>query len=145
MRLRLIGLVVGLVYAVLYGFWTMMATGGGHGNFTWLLLFCVAEFLGLFFPIMGFLVVNLRPFWAKVSCGVLLSVTVLLTAYMLVDGLGPDGMDDIIKSWNRDQIAFIVLSVVHFAPLVVIGAVLLKSIFIDDSMLEEKPKDLSIF
>ncbi|HQZ94789.1 MAG TPA: hypothetical protein PK108_14850 [Pyrinomonadaceae bacterium] len=128
---RVIGAVVGLIYAVLYGFWTMLITGGGHGNFLWFMLFAIAEFLGLFFPVVGFLVVDLHPKWAKIIFGGVLIASVFLTAYLILGGLGEDGTADLIKSWNRDQFGFIFFSVIHIAPFVGLTLVFLKSIFID--------------
>ncbi len=48
-RKRLIAGTVGVAYAVLYGFWTLLLTGGGHVNFIWFFLFFSVEFCGLYF------------------------------------------------------------------------------------------------
>ena len=57
---RIIAGAIGLLFAVVYGLWTMMLTGGGHGNFIWCLLFLFVEFVGLYFPLMAILAVDLR-------------------------------------------------------------------------------------
>lgn len=128
---RWIGVGVGLAYAICYGFWTMMLTGGGHGNFLWFMLFLLAEVLGIFFPVLGFVVVDLRPIWAKITLGLLLALSLGTTAYLVAGGLGQDGMDDILKSWNQTPFLFIFATTIHFAPFVVSITLLLKSIFVD--------------
>lgn len=136
---RLTGALIGLIYAVLYGFWTMLLTGGGHGNFLWFMLFFFGQFVGLFFPLMGFLVVDLRSKWAKVLFGGLLATSIFLTGYILANP-GEAGREDIFKSWYRDQIGFIFYSVIHIIPFIAFTVVFLKSLFID----EQETRELDI-
>ncbi len=148
---RCLGAFVGLVYAVLYGFWTAFITGGGHGNFLWFFLFFFTFFFGLFFPVMGFIVVNLRPFWAKVSFAAILCLHFIATfvlflplmfedASMMMWGNTSTAITDIYKSWERSNIFFILMTAIHILPVLIFTILLLKSIFLDKRENEDEPK-----
>lgn len=130
MKRRLIGAAVGFGYAVLYGFWTLLITGGGHGNFLWAFLFFSAYIFGLFFPAMGFLVVDLRPLWARMIGLLICFLVSVLTTYHLIVGLtdvGDGARNDILESWNRSSLGFVVMSVIHVLPLLVFIVLLIRS------------------
>ncbi len=73
----------GLIYAALYGFFAMFATGGGHGNFVWLFSFIFIEFFGIYFPVMGVLAVDLGSRFTKVIFGSLIIFNVIGSLLML--------------------------------------------------------------
>jgi hypothetical protein len=127
---------VGLIYAVIYGFWTALLTGGGHGNFLWLVLFLLTYFFGGIFPAMGFILADLRPIWAK-SAGLAISlVSAALTVFQLCS-LGPEGTEDLIESWNRSAALFVVASLIHVLPLAAFIVLIFRSFF------KEQDLDLS--
>lgn len=136
MTKRLIWAAIGFGYAVVYGFWTMLVTGGGHGNFLWLFLFLSAYFFGGIFPAMGFILADLRPLWAKAS-GLAISIASIgITGFHLCF-LGSEGTEDIIESWNRSPIGFVVLSLIHILPLTAFIGLIVHSFY------REKDLDLS--
>jgi len=115
---RAIGLAIGFIFAFVYGFFTMLATGGGHGNVLWFLLFLYAGLYGFYYPLIGFVIPDMRPFWARAIAVSLvvanLSISVIVIIWAVI-------IQDIQKSWRRDSTVFIFLAVVHFGPLVVIA------------------------
>lgn len=131
MSKRVIGGLVGLAYAFCYGFWTVLLTGGGHGNFIWMILFFTAYLFGLFFPIMGALAVDLRPIIAKAAFGTILTVSlsihVIMTAPILSGSPG-DMSSDLQKSWARGASMVIFSAIVHFLPMAVMTLILIRSI-----------------
>lgn len=131
MKKRLIWAAIGLGYAVLYGFWTMMATGGGHGNFIWFVLFLLGYVFGLTIPVMGFLLADLTPRWAKIS-GLLVSLIVTLLTVRQLLWLGDKGTQDIIESWNRSAFFFVVMSIIHLFPLFAFTAFVIRSFIRSD-------------
>jgi hypothetical protein len=84
-RKRIMAGLIGLAYAILYGFWTLLATGGGHGNFVWFMLMFFPGIAGLYYPLMAVLAVDLRSFNAKVVFGGLLALNVIVSLLMLLD------------------------------------------------------------
>lgn len=142
MKKRLVYAVIGLAYAVIYGFWTMLITGGGHGNFLWFMLFLSSYLFGLYFPAIGFLGADLRPLWAQATGVALSIVTFGLTVIQLL-GLGTEGMEDVVKSWNRSELFFLFASVIHLLPSVVFLALVIRSLLRDDSYVETESQSTS--
>jgi len=58
---RLIGSIIGLVFGAAYGFFATLMTGGGHGNFLWIMMFFPTIFGLLVFPVIGFIAADLKP------------------------------------------------------------------------------------
>lgn len=145
---RVIGGVLGLGYAIGYGFWTMLLTGGGHGNFIWMILFFTAYLFGLFFPIMGALTVDLRPIAAKAAFGTLLFVSVLLHILIIAPALsgGPgDIAADLQKSWARGPAMVIFSAIVHFLPIVALSLILVRSVVFGTETIEhDEPVGLKL-
>lgn len=135
MKNRLIGLCIGLVYALVYGLFTMFITGGGHGNFLWLLLFVFSYFFGLFFPISGFLIVDLQPIWAKAVLGMLLVLHIVALWWYfgsLVTGILENDQQglligDVLKSREKSPGSFIFFASIHLTPLIVVVSMLFNS------------------
>ncbi len=126
MKKRFIWSAVGLGYAVVYGFWTMMTTGGGHGNFIWFVLFLLGYIFGLIFPAMGLVLADLRPRWAKVA-GLLISIVAAGLTLRQLLLLGEKGTQDVVDTWNRSPMSFVIMSVIHFLPLVAFTALVVRS------------------
>lgn len=126
MKKRLKWAALGLAYAFIYGMFTGMATGGGHGNFLWVVLFLFAYFFGLFFPAMGFMIADLRPLWAKSAGIAICLVSTLLTITQLMS-LGTEGTEDVVRSWERSPVSFVFISIIHFLPLLIFIALLVRS------------------
>jgi hypothetical protein len=145
---RVIGGVAGLGYAICYGFWTMLLTGGGHGNFIWMILFFTAYFFGLFFPVMGALVVDLRSVIAKAVFGTFLFVSLLINVIMITPillGSPGDTTTDFEKSLARDTAMVIFSAIVHFLPLAVLSLFLVRSIFLGEEIIEnDEPVGLGV-
>ena len=136
---RVIGGLVGLGYAICYGFWTMLLTGGGHGNFIWMILFFTAYLLGLFFPIMGALAVDLRPIIATAAFGTLLIVSLTIHVIMIapiLSGSPGDMSSDLQKTWARGGSMVIFSAILHFLPIAVLSLILVRSIVFGEETIE---------
>jgi hypothetical protein len=131
MKKRLIFAAVGFAYAFVYGFWTMFITGGGHGNFLWLMLFFFAYIAGLFFPIAGFVAADLRPLSAKSTVVAILAVNLFLTVIHFTT-MGEEGSHDLAASWDRSAAGFMLALVVHAFPVVLLIGLLCRS-FLDEA------------
>lgn len=132
---------VGLAYAAVYGFWTMLATGGGHGNFVWFGLFIFVEFLGLYFPIMAVLALNLRSRMTKIVFGSLILFNLVASVIMILGWMTESGEDGRPSDFSR-QIEINGLGVVlfciafHFLPTVVFAFLLIRSVLFGQALAE---------
>jgi hypothetical protein len=142
MKKRLLYAAIGFAYAIVYGFWTMMITGGGHGNFLWFMLFLSSYLRGLYFPAIGFVGADLRPLWAQAT-GIALSIVAFGLAVIQLLSLGDEGIEDVVKSWDRSPLLFVIASVIHLAPAVVFFALVIRSLIRDDSYLEAENQPTS--
>lgn len=116
MRKRIKWALIGLVWALAYGFLSALITGGGHGNFVWLITFFFGYLFGTFIPIMGFIGADPRPFWAKTTGISIVVFWFVFTAIALVQS--SDGFrDDIVNSWERSPLFFIFMSGIHLMPI----------------------------
>ena len=85
MKRRLIGLAIGLAYAISLGFFLMLITGGGHGNFGWIVFFLLTTLLGLLYPATGFLIADLRPVISKSAVIAIFLVHIFLVSLFFSD------------------------------------------------------------
>lgn len=139
-RRRLIAGAIGVVYAIIYGFWTIMATGGGHGNIIWLLLFIFTEFCGLYFPVMAVLAVDLRGSIPKIIFGTLLALNLTASSLLIADWVteDPARQGDFSRLIERGHIELILFSAaVHFLPTLVFAFLLVRSIILDKTAGED--------
>jgi hypothetical protein len=134
MSRRVVGFLSGLVYALGYGFFTMLVTGGGHGNFLWLMAFLVTFFGGIFFPVAGFLVADLRQVWARTALTVVLFLNLFATIFLFVGFLDEDGWQDISESWGRSAFLFVFMSIAHILPVAILWITDLRELTIRDSI-----------
>ncbi len=118
---------VGLMWACSYGFLAAAVTGGGHGNFIWLVTFLSGYFFGIFIPVMGFVGADLRPFWAKTT-GVSLLALWLSFSILPVSGSDNGLIEDMARSWARSRLLFIVMSFLHLIPTTVFTVRLARSV-----------------
>ena len=126
---RFLGAVVGVVYAVLYGFWTLLETGGGHGNLIWVVLFCTSYFYGTFFPIAGLIAADLKPRWARLSLGVLIAIHLVATTVVLIAAFRTDLVTaDLQKMWEFYRGSLVLSASIHLLPIVVLASILLTTI-----------------
>ena len=124
---------IGALYAFVYGLWTMLITGGGHGNFVWLMMFLFVEFFGLYFPIMAVLSVDLRSRATKLVFGSLILFN-LIGSFVLIGGWIFDTSDkssrDFAKAWERGDFSSILFCVVvHFLPTIFFTFQLIKEMY----------------
>lgn len=126
---------IGLVFAFVYGFWTMFITGGGHGNFLWLMLFFFAYIAGLFFPIAGFIVADLRPLWAKSTGLAILAVNLFLTVLHFAT-MGEEGTKDLAESWDRSSTGFMVAAAIHVFPAALLFGLVCRSFLLEEQVSE---------
>jgi len=126
---RIAGASVGGILGILYGFWTMLETGGGHANFTWIGLFLVSEGCGLFFLVAGFIVVDLRTATARLACGTLLGINLCLTAFVVFADFPEGTRADLGRTWTSYRSLFLESAAVHFVPLAIIWTIFLLSVF----------------
>jgi hypothetical protein len=135
---RIIAGVAGLIFAVVYGFWTMLLTGGGHGNFIWVGMFLFVEFFGLYFPLMAILAVDLRRRFTKVVFGSLMVFNLVASSIMIAGWIGESGGDrpsDYEKMMQISGSDWVVFSAaVHFLPTLIFAVLLIRSILAGPSM-----------
>lgn len=131
-RKRLIAGLIGLAYAVVYGFWTMLATGGGHINFIWLFLFLFLGFGGLYYPMMAMLSVNLRGMFRKIVFGGLIGFNLIVSVVMIADWVTAKGTDqpsDFERTVNANgYVAVVMFGLIHFLPTLAFSFFLLRAI-----------------
>lgn len=116
MKKRMIWALAGLIWSAGHGFFTMLATGGGHGNFLWVMAFFSAYLLGILIPVTAFFVAEVKPFWAQVGGWALVATMITLPLVTLFP-LDPGMKRDIAKSWDRTPVFFVLLSALHFVPI----------------------------
>jgi hypothetical protein len=130
---RLIRGAIGTLYAVVYGVWTMLATGGGHGNFIWFILFMFVEFFGIYFPVMAVLSVNLRPRMTKIVFGSFIFFNLTASFVLIgswISGFSSESLDDFTKTWERGGATTIIFcAVVHFLPTIVFAILLINALY----------------
>lgn len=146
---RVIAAACGFAYALIYGFWTALLTGGGHGNFIWLLLFLFIEFFGLYFPLMSFLLVDLRSTVSKVIFGTLIFFNLIASSIMLhgwITDAGENGkpsdFSKMVQLSGMDDI--VIAAVAHYLPTVIFLVFLIKSIFFGTNLPDDDPTVLSL-
>jgi len=140
---RIIAGAIGLLYAVIYGFWTMLATGGGHGNFIWFMLFLFVDFCGLYFPLMAVLAVDLRSFMVKVIFGALIGFNLIASVIMIVGwmtetetaGRSPSDFERMMQANGIGVLIFCIVA--HFLPTLIFAFLLIRSIHFGTSLADE--------
>ncbi len=123
---------IGLLYAFVYGFFTMLATGGGHGNFIWFILFLTVEFIGLYFPLMAILAVDLRRRATKMIFGTLIGFNLIASSVVILGWIQelPDGKPTDFQKMTQYGVKGVIFNVaVHFLPTILFAGLLIKSIF----------------
>lgn len=123
---------LGFTYAVIYGFWTMLITGGGHGNYVWFLLFCYVSLLGLYFPLMGALYADLKLKSARRVFLTLLffhfaASSILLIGWVVgvADEFFYDGLAQTVELMGATSLAL--FATLHYMPSLVLAALYLRS------------------
>lgn len=147
-RQRVIAGLIGSVYAVVYGFWTLLLTGGGHVNFIWSFLFFVVEFFGLYFPLMAVLLIDLRRMWVKSIYGVLLAFNLIVSTLMIVDWVtarDTDRPSDFKRTVNANGLfSVVIFATIHFLPTLVFLVFLLKTMKAGKSNEEEHLTEIKL-
>ncbi len=120
---------VGTVYALVYGLWTAIATGGGHVNFIWFWMFFKIELFGLYFPMMAVFAVNLRDRIARALFGSFIGANFLISLWMIFSWVTETPLDPpsdyarALRANGFGGLAFCAL--LHFLPTVVFSGILL--------------------
>ncbi len=121
----------------------MLATGGGHGNFIWFLMFLFIEFVGLYFPLMAVLAINLKSFIVKVIFGSLIGFNLIASTIMIVGWIfetetyGRD-VNDFERMLRVNGIGMVIFSAgAHFLPTVIFLFLLIRSILFGTSLTDE--------
>jgi hypothetical protein len=131
-RKRLIAGIIGIGFAVLYGFWTLLLTGGGHVNFVWFWLFLTVEFCGLYFPLMAVLAVDLRGIFLKAIYGSLIGFNLIVSIVMIADWVTEEGTDrasNFERTVNVNGFSSVLMfGFFHFLPTIVFSIFLLRVI-----------------
>lgn len=147
---RLVAGAIGLGYACMYGFWTVLSTGGGHVNFIWLGMFVFVEFFGLYFPLMAALAVDLRSMMSKVIFGSLILFNVVASSVMIVGWITEkevvrQGQTDFERTiYVNGYGSFFLELGVHFLPTIVGTAWLIRSIITGPAADEEQSLGLDL-
>lgn len=137
---RIIAGAIGLLFAVVYGVWTMMLTGGGHGNFIWFIAFLTAGLLGLYYPVMTFLAVDLRPLLAKVIFGSLIGFNLIVSLTWIIKWVTESGdgrPTDFQKMWQMGPGLVIFSALAHFLPTIIFLFLLTRSVIFDSSFSDD--------
>jgi hypothetical protein len=136
---RFVAGVIGVLFAVLYGFWTMLATGGGHVNFIWFFLFLFAEFVGLYFPLMAVLAVDLRARLSKIIFGSLIGFNLIVSVVMIYGWITETTLStDFSKTFPHYGVkGLLFFAAVHFLPTFVFAFLLIRSIMRGKSQVED--------
>lgn len=124
--------VIGVLYAIVYGFWTLLATGGGHGNFIWFALFFFAGCFGLYYPLMSVLAVDLRERFIRLVFGGLIVFNVFASIIMIggwITEQGGDRPSDFSRVMQHSGLGSIVFcAALHFWPTALFSILLARSI-----------------
>lgn len=141
--------VLGFAYLVVYGFVAMFETGGGHGNFVWIMLFIFVNCFGLYFPIMAMLAVNLRSHSVRMLFSCLLAANLIASIVVVVGWItetSSDGMPtDFEHSYKFVGVAGLILSaVIHFLPSVFFLFLLIRAFVWADKITENDVPSLGI-
>ena len=128
MKKRIIGAAIGLVFAVICGFISLLSTGGGHGSLMWLFLFVIPELCGIYFPFMGFLGADLSSSRSRWFFGLTLAVNLIISAILVVGSFADD--EYTIKAWNSDPLAAIFITAIHIVPSLIFTAMLVVNVLI---------------
>jgi hypothetical protein len=128
---RAVGFFIGLAYSLSLGFFLMMLTGGGHGNFTWIVFFFLTSMFGILYPALGLLAANTRTLLAKAAMAAFLILNGFLVLFFFADGMiraNSSPMDNI--SLRETPVLAAVLALLLVGPqivcLVILGRQLLR-------------------
>ena len=135
----LIAGLVGFAYIFIYGSFAAFETGGGHGNFVWIMLFIFVNCFGLYFPIMAMLGVNLRSYSVRMIFSCLLAANLVASIVMIAGWItetSGDGMPtDFERSYNVvGASGLIICGVIHFLPSVLFLVLLIRSFLSTDEI-----------
>lgn len=140
---RILAGAIGLLFAVVYGFWTMLITGGGHGNFVWFVMFMTVDYFGLYFPLMSVMAVDLRPKLIKIVFGSLIGFNLIASSIFLlcwVIGIpvGAAEKNDFSEMLRINGIGWILIcAAAHFLPTIIFSFLLIKSIMFGSSLSDD--------
>ncbi|MBK7932781.1 MAG: hypothetical protein IPK01_04640 [Acidobacteria bacterium] len=115
----------------------MMITGGGHGNFIWFLLFLFVEFVGIYFPLMAILAVDLRSFLAKILFSSLICFNLIVSSIMIIGRMTESGgarPTDFQKMWQMGAGWVVFAAFAHFLPTIIFLFLLIRSIVFGSSL-----------
>jgi hypothetical protein len=130
MKRRVVGTLVGLAYAVICGFLSLLSTGGGHGSFMWLFLFVVPGLCGVYYLLMGYLAADLGNSEHRWIFGILLGVNLIVSLLIIWGSITDDPYT--LKALELEPIVSIMLTAIHLVPSFALGIRLLSSILTDE-------------
>lgn len=117
---RLIGLLIGLIVGAIYVLFAALMTGGGHGNFIWILMFFPPMLGFLVFPIIGFLAVDLK---ARIYRIIFVLVMLFHYAGILIQLYGSEALlNDTRKIWAFQPGVTILCATIYLSVQMVIWA-----------------------
>ena len=131
---------IGLLFALIYGVWTIMLTGGGHGNFIWFSLFLTAGLLGIYYPFMAFLAIDLSSLIAKIVFGSLIAFNLIVSLFWIIKWIteANDGRPtDFQKMWQMGAGWVLFAAFAHFLPTIFFLLLLIRSIAFGSSLAED--------
>jgi hypothetical protein len=146
---NIVAAIIGIAYAVLYGLWTAIATGGGHVNFIWFWMFFTIEMFGLYFPLMTVLAVNLRSQLTRMLFGCLITANVIASSLMIygwVNEPPSDQMSDFERSLRVNGYGGLMFcGMLHFLPAGIFYFLLFKAAYFPSNNKDGKSESLSLF
>ena len=145
MRKYVIALLAG---AFVYGFWTMLITGGGHVNFIWIWLFITVDMFGLYFPIMSVLSLNLQTQIVRIIFGALIAANLILSSIIIygwVTEIDVERLSDFSRTIRANGIgAVYFFAALHFLPTIIFLIILIWSVVLHPSSVVEEPLSLDL-
>lgn len=124
---KIVATLVALIYATVYGLFTMLNTGGGHGNFVWFLMFMFVEFFGLYFPIMAYLSFGLKTFMRRVVYSSLVIFNLVASSVLIMGDVLEHSKfsEDGTRLIDKISVSsYIVCGVIHFIPTLIFAGIL---------------------
>ena len=148
MSKRLRAVLIGCGFTVVYGLWSAAITGGGHGNFIWLLMFIFVEFFGLYFPVMGALAVDLTSRTIRIVFASLLLFNLHASAVLRVGWMTEvedGGRTEYSRILEVSGLGFVIFCIIiHFLPTIVLSAFLFRSLAVADASNEKESLGLGL-
>lgn len=135
---------IGLIYAAVLGFFSILVTGGGHGNFIWPELFFNVFCFGIFYPINSAFVVDLRQKTIRLAFGTIIALeTIIIVLRYLGGGISDKSAAETLAQWKEYPTDIVLMGVLFAGPFVVYMAAFVYSLARSRNRVSIEPKVVS--